>query len=73
MLCSILEESIQAGALLHQNYFKCARARIRTRTPGRARYSSYIIFVYTVESAERVAREDSLLEFPVPSSHGSKD
>ena len=39
--------------------------------------SSCIIFVVysTVQSAERVAREDSLLKFPVPSSssHGSTD
>ena len=26
-----------------------------------------------IQSAGRVAREDSLLAFPVPSSHGSKD
>ena len=67
---------------------KCARrtrARVRRAGLGRRRqapgaytyiYSSCIIFVvymYTVQSAERVAGDDSLLEFSVPSSHGSKD
>ena len=82
MLCSILEESIQAGALLRQKngYFKSAHARAHVYVRARARPGagagvarSCIIFVCTVQSAERVAREDSLLEFPVPSSHGSKD
>ena len=50
-----------------------ARAR-RVQVPRCARArSSCIILSCIVQSAERVAREDSLLEFPVPSSHASKD
>ena len=56
---------------------RAAHARA-SRAQARAEYSSCIIFVvymYSIQSAERVARRvlDSLLEFPVPSSHGSKD
>ena len=45
----------------------CARLTVPEFTVGK------LATMCTVQSTERVAREDSLLEFPVPFSHGSKD
>ena len=75
MLCSIRREHSSRSFALPKKWLfsmvTCMGHQVRAHVGQAQIYSSCIIIVVYRQTAERVARR--LLEFSVPSSHGSKD